>query len=68
MTDFNVVTGKLGLRQRLWTKLACGFIVVVADGADGAAKVVEDENPDDAAMEKTGIAVTLLVIELVPLP
>lgn len=66
VTDFVVVMSKvLGLRQIFWTKLVCGFILLVPDGA---AKVVEDENPDDAAMEKTGIAVTLLVVVLLPLP
>ncbi|KAF4377357.1 hypothetical protein G4B88_005835 [Cannabis sativa] len=38
----------------------------------GAAKDVEDENPDDAAMEKVGMAVTQLdvvvVVVLLPLP
>ena len=49
-TEFVVVMGKLGLSQICWTKLACGLLVLVDDRA---AKDVEDENPDDVAMEKT---------------
>lgn len=48
----------------MWAKLFCGFSG--RELADGAADVIlEDENPDDAAMEKTGIAVTPLVVVVV---
>lgn len=45
-------------RQRLWTKFVWVFNGTVAGGA---IFVVEDENPDDAAIGKTGIGVILLL-------
>lgn len=58
------VGGRQVREAELGAKLFCRFCGAVADGA---AEVMEDENPDDAAMEKTGPAVTPFDVAVLPL-